>query len=87
MKLGIISFQNQKNKSLYINIWLPESLFVYSWGKIKVMNTVEKISQICDEMLAFSRTAGTVVNDEIDYDTLAEEQAQQDAYESGRVFF
>ena len=24
---------------------------------------------------------------EIDYDTLAEEQAQQDAYESGRVFF
>ena len=24
---------------------------------------------------------------EIDYDTLAEEQAQQNAYESGRVFF
>jgi len=24
---------------------------------------------------------------EIDYDALAEEQAQQDAYESGRVFF
>jgi len=50
------------------------------------MNKVEKISQICDEMLAFSRTAGTVVKDELDYDILAEEQAQQDAYESGRVF-
>tara|TARA_R110001592_G_scaffold119434_3_gene322489 strand:+ start:2487 stop:2642 length:156 start_codon:yes stop_codon:yes gene_type:complete len=50
------------------------------------MNKVEKISQICDEMLAFSRTAGTVVKDELDYDTLAEEQAQQNAYESGRVF-
>ena len=51
------------------------------------MDKVEKISQICDEMLAFSRTAGTVINDEIDYDKLAEEQAQQDAYESGRVFY
>ena len=30
------------------------------------MNKVEKISQICDEMLEFSRTAGTVVNDEIE---------------------
>ena len=37
--------------------------------------------------LNFQKTAGTVVNDEIDYDALAEEQAQQDAYENGRVFF
>tara|TARA_B100000900_G_scaffold375655_1_gene357918 strand:+ start:417 stop:572 length:156 start_codon:yes stop_codon:yes gene_type:complete len=51
------------------------------------MDKVEKISQICDEMLSFSRTAGTIVNDEIDYDTLAEEYAQQQAYENGRVFF
>ena len=51
------------------------------------MDTVENISQICDEMLAFSRTAGTVVNDEIDYDVLAEEYTQQQAYENGRLFF
>jgi hypothetical protein len=50
------------------------------------MDTVENISQICDEMLAISRTAGTIVNDEIDYDALAEEYAQQQAYENGRVF-
>jgi len=50
------------------------------------MDTVKNISQICDEMLAFSRTAGTVVNDEIDYEALAEEYAQQQAYENGRVF-
>jgi len=62
------------------------------------MDKVEKISQICDEMLAFARTAGTVIDcgacnnkgcivcDDTDYDALAEEQAQQDAYESGRVF-
>ena len=49
-------------------------------------NPVKEINKICDEMLACARTAGTVVNDEIDYDALAEEQAQQDAYESGRVF-
>ena len=49
-------------------------------------NPVKEINKICDEMLAFARTAGTVVNDKIDYDALAEEQAQQDAYESGRVF-
>ena len=49
-------------------------------------NPVKEINKICDEMLAFAKTAGTVVNDEIDYDALAEEQAQQDAYESGRVF-
>ena len=67
--------------------YLKKGSYIYGVNKkIKVMNKVEKISQICDEMLAFSRTAGTVVNDEIDYDTLAEEQAQQDAYESGRVF-
>ena len=47
---------------------------------------VKEINKICDEMLTFARTASTVVNDEIDYDALAEEQAQQDAYESGRVF-
>ena len=63
------------------------------------MDTVENISQICDEMLAFSRTAGTVVDcgacsnngcticDDTDYDALAEEYAQQQAYENGRVFF
>ena len=49
-------------------------------------NPVKEINKICDEMLTFARTASTVVNDEIDYDALAEEQAQQDAYESGRVF-
>ena len=49
-------------------------------------NPIKEINQICDKIIAFARTAGTVVNDEIDYDTLAEEQAQQDAYESGRVF-
>ena len=62
------------------------------------MGKVENISQICDEMIAFSRTAGTVVDcgacnngcivcDDTDYDVLAEEYAQQQAYENGRVFF
>jgi len=49
-------------------------------------NPVKEINKICDEMLAFARTAGTVVNDEIDYDVLADEYVQQQAYESGRVF-
>ena len=50
------------------------------------MDTVKNIIKICDEMLEFSKTAGTVVNDEIDYDVLAEEYAQQQAYENGRVY-
>ncbi len=62
------------------------------------MDTVENISQICDEMLAFSRTAGIVADcgvcnndgcnvcDDTDYDVLAEEYTQQQAYENGRVF-
>ena len=50
-------------------------------------NPVKEINKICDEMLAFARTAGTVVNDvKIDYDALADEYNQQHAYESGRVF-
>jgi len=51
------------------------------------MGSVKNIIKICDEMLEFSRTAGTVVNHEIDYNVLAEEYAQQQAYENGRVFF
>jgi len=51
------------------------------------MDSVKNIIKICDEMLEFSRTAGTIVNDEIDYDVLAEEYVQQQAYENGRVFF
>jgi len=52
------------------NPWLPEILFVYS-RQIKVMNQLDKmfggnpikeINKICDEMLAFARTAGTVVD-------------------------
>ena len=62
------------------------------------MDTVENISQICDEMLVFARTAGTVIDcgvcnnegckvcDDTDYDALADEYVQQQAYESGRVF-
>ena len=61
-------------------------------------NPVKEINKICNEMLAFARTAGTVIDcgacnnkgcivcDDTDYDALAEEQEQQDAYESGRVF-
>ena len=62
------------------------------------MGAIKNISQICDEMIAFSKTTGTVVDcgvcsnngcavcDNTDYDTLAEEYAQQQAYENGRVF-
>ena len=61
-------------------------------------NPIKKINKICDEMLAFARTAGTVVDcgacnnkgckvcDDTDYDVLANEHTQQQAYESGRVF-
>jgi len=61
-------------------------------------NSVKNINQICDEMIEFARTAGTVVNcgacnnkgcnvcDSTDYDVLADEYIQQQAYESGRVF-
>jgi len=61
-------------------------------------NPVKEINKICDEMLAFARTAGTVVNcgacnnkgckvcDSTDYDALANEYVQHQAYESGRVF-
>jgi len=61
-------------------------------------NPVKNINQICDEMIAFARTAGTVVNcgacnnkgcnvcDSTDYDALANEYVQHQAYESGRVF-
>ncbi len=61
-------------------------------------NPVKNINQICDEMIAFARTAGTVANcgacnnkgcnvcDSTDYDALANEYVQHQAYESGRVF-
>jgi hypothetical protein len=61
-------------------------------------NPVKNINQICDEMIEFARTAGTVVNcgacnnkgcnvcDSTDYDALANEYVQHQAYESGRVF-
>tara|TARA_R110001583_G_scaffold110092_5_gene259016 strand:+ start:1530 stop:1748 length:219 start_codon:yes stop_codon:yes gene_type:complete len=61
-------------------------------------NPIKKINKICDEMIAFARTAGTVVDcgacnnegckacDDTDYDVLADEYNQQQSYESGRVF-
>ena len=61
-------------------------------------NPVKNINQICDEMIEFARTAGTVVNcgacnnkgcnvcDSTYYDALANEYVQHQAYESGRVF-
>ena len=61
-------------------------------------NPVKEINKICDEMLAFARTAGTVIDcgacnnkgcnvcNDTDYDALADEYVQQQAYESGRVF-
>ena len=59
---------------------------------------MNKLDKLVKEMLEFSNTAGIVVDcgacnnrgckvcDNIDYDVLADEYAQQQAYESGRVF-
>ena len=61
-------------------------------------NPIKEINKICDEMVAFARTTGTVVDcgacnnkgcnvcDDTDYDVLADEYAQHQAYESSRVF-
>ena len=61
-------------------------------------NPIKEINKICDEMVVFARTAGTVVDcgacnnkgcnvcDDTNYDVLADEYIQQQAYESGRVF-
>ena len=60
---------------------------------------MNKLDKLVKEMLAFSNTAGIVVDcgacnnkgcnvcDDTDYDALADEYVQQQAYESGRVFF
>ncbi len=70
------------------NIWIPEIGFVYLQGKIKVMarymTDIERkeLKKFQDELLESLKELK-----KIDYDKLAEEQAQQDAYESGRVFF
>tara|TARA_R100001443_G_C3362750_1_gene179360 strand:- start:628 stop:846 length:219 start_codon:yes stop_codon:yes gene_type:complete len=67
--------------------------------KLEIQRRLDGINKIYNEMLQHSSTSGVVTDcgvcnnsgcivcDEIDYDILAEEQAQQDAYENGRVFF
>ena len=61
-------------------------------------NPIKEINKICNEMITFAYNAGTVVDcgacnnkgckvcDDTDYDALANEYTQQQAYESGRVF-
>ena len=82
------------------NPWLPEFSFVHL-GKIKVMarymTDIERkeLKEFEDELLeSLKELRKKIPNykseeelEKIDYDKLAEEQAQQDAYESGRVFF
>ena len=67
--------------------------------KLEIQKRLNRFNKISNEMLQHSSISGVVVDcgacnnsgcivcDDTDYDTLAEEQAQQDAYESGRVFF
>ena len=47
----------------------------------------KELKEFGKELLKSFKEIANKSKSKIDYDKLAEEQAQQDAYESGRVFF
>ena len=47
----------------------------------------KELKEFGKELLKSFKKIANKSKSKIDYDKLAEEQAQQDAYESGRVFF
>ena len=47
----------------------------------------KELKEFGTELLKSFKEIANKSKSKIDYDKLAEEQAQQDAYESGRVFF